>query len=344
MAAGHQGPGSDRCVQAGYVASGGGRGVTVRLGKAAAVSFPPDKGGRLKGRYVVDATGYAYTAILLSFVLWPLAIFSIFFVIYNAVRARELVFSGPPPLTDGQERWGPDVSDAQVRSMMIDNLSELYRISNEAYESARSNYRDIVLVGATIALAAWISIFGISIGFLGWQAYPPLLVLAASLAPPLLAFAAFFLRYRRTVRPGVERARGWAERLERTYGAEVSNAVAMDGSSLQTVLEALPHLPEWLELRRKSMLFRHPGTTLVMLMLIVPAFSTSVFALNEWEAGGTVPAAVSTAAVAAMVAAAGHLCARQARADRAEAEGSMREFEGRMGRLNEFLSTDIREL
>lgn len=48
--------------QAGYVASGGGRGVTVRLGKAAAVSFPPDKDGRLKGRYVVDATGYAYTA------------------------------------------------------------------------------------------------------------------------------------------------------------------------------------------------------------------------------------------------------------------------------------------
>lgn len=326
--------------QAGHAAKRGERGVTVRLGKLAAVTFPVDQDGSVKGTYLVDATPSGYSLIIIPILLWPVSAFSIPLTIRNVLRARKFVFAGPPGAACGSGGAGTGPYEG-IKPLMVDNLSELYRISSEAYESARSDFQDRVLAAALLALAAWAVIF-VAVGLTGGRPLS-LALLAATLVPPLLAFAAYLAHAWRTLLPRVERTGRWAEQLGRALRDEAGDTVAPEDSSLQTALEALPHLPEWLGMRRRSLIFRHPGTGLVMLSLFVFGLVLAILACGWWTLGDIVPALLLAAAAGGGFAAGSWLYLRQARKDRAEAEGSIKEFRDRMDQLDELLGTDLKE-
>ncbi|MFY9606157.1 MAG: hypothetical protein WAS24_05450 [Thermoplasmata archaeon] len=232
--------------------------------------------------YRMDGTpaGWTFTLILVFSGYFMILIPPV--VLFMLRRVRRFAQEQVVPSLVAPEVPELDSVSVRIHKALIDSLSEGYRLSSEAYEAAKSNYQDniiilivlglIVLVGTSLAFPA------INLGVGSNQFWISFLV--ATAIASAITFVSVWLLHRR-VTSRLKELKGWATRLEGALVQETSLAKPKDDepSVFELLSDAWKHVPKWLEIRRKSGLFREPGTWLLILSFAALSFSGLVFAL-----------------------------------------------------------------
>ena len=151
---------------------------------------------------------------------------------------------------------------SEATALLVDGLSEAYRIATEAYEAERSRYGDRELLAALGALALWTGLF-----FGHWLTGSPLWVsIAWATASALAVFVAAGVFVWRSFRPRREEYRRWSDRLRAAWTqASESGGVKADGLSL--LAEASERVPAWLQAARRAGFLRDPHAYVVPVAL-----------------------------------------------------------------------------
>jgi len=250
---------------AGFVVAEGKDQLSVRIGPVSAVRIhlcSTVEGTQL--RYRPDATPSGWTLVLGLIFLgaYGLTAFAaVALVMYVAFRAngfaRERLAPLAAKLADPEPPARPEAT-----ALLVDGLSEAYRIATEAYEAERSRYGDRELLAALGALALWTGLF-----FGHWLTGSPLWVsIAWATASALAVFVAAGVFVWRSFRPRREEYRRWSDRLRAAWTqASGSGGVKADGLSL--LAEASERVPAWLQAARRAGFLRDPHAYVVPVAL-----------------------------------------------------------------------------
>ena len=242
-------------------------------------------------RYEVDATGLGWTLVLILMFSGYLGIASLIIALYihasaaKFARNRVLPAIGRPPLGTLP---GPD-----VRSFLVEGLSEAQRLASEALEwerEARQNAVGLIVIGSIVLWVA--TLFSLA------TLVPPIpgaLVLDFLLATVASASAAAlgsWAVYRHS-RPVVLELQQDAE----TYRAALVNEV-FGGSTpqatrggLELLLHAAQRSPRWREIRRRRKRWHDPWTGFTIFAFAEVTFLCFLFAIIadflsvEWRIG-----------------------------------------------------------
>ena len=260
--------------------------VTVRVSTTSAI--------RLFAESTADGTVLKYGAaatprglsiivfLMLSYITSYLGFIIALFMLYrSAVFADARII---PRLHNLSKEIDQEIQP-DTRDLLIDSLSEGRRLSAEAYEAARSNYHDMVLLLVAVGIVS--STVFATLGYVSWfqgidaSARPAasiFLGLASGLAIPLIGWR--FLG--RRSRSRVDELRSWAMELERALQREVASVEAddEDSSSFELIAESCKAVPEWLRIRRKGRMFRDPVTWILILILSLVALELAVYGIS----------------------------------------------------------------
>lgn len=167
----------------------------------------------------------------------------------------------------------PGDRQKSIGEMLTEGLSEARRISLEAYEASRSNYQDMMLLTLVVGMIA-AAIAVVSIAFMDSA---ETINVDGDILPSvgIVAFAAttiasmFAVRWR--LRPRLDDLGSWRSRL--SYALEWEARPTADemaaSSQFELLVGASRKIPEWLEIRRKSMLAREPIASLLLMYLLL---------------------------------------------------------------------------
>lgn len=215
--------------------------------------------------------------IFLFIIVPPIALFVITYYLSKVIRFGEDTLDGialnASQKTEHQEK--------SIKEMLIEGISEARRLSVEAYEAAKSNYDDLIVLslvsGLLLVMATVISLLYLD-RISGFVATGEILLyasVAVFVATVILLYAFFRQRYRHRL----GRLRDWSETLSRAFESEgrpPGGEITPD-SHFELLAEASREIPGWLEIRRKSMLAREPGWTMVILLT---GYSGAMFAIG----------------------------------------------------------------
>jgi hypothetical protein len=214
-------------------------------------------------RYQASATPSAWTIIILLLLFMftiPFALVIALFCLYqSAVFAS---YSVLPGLT-GPSAKGVMGTERDTRAVLIDSLSEGRRLSTEAYEAAKSNYEDAIIIFVTIGIvlslvvALAVMIFSFTMA--------PLVGLASAV---LFSLVSWRLLAKRT-KPRLAELKSWSVRFDAALTREIASQSPPDGepSSFELVAESLREAPNWLRILGKSGMFREPGYWIMIIFL-----------------------------------------------------------------------------
>lgn len=182
---------------------------------------------------------------------------------------------------------------SKTKACLIDTLSEGYRLSSEAYEAAKSNFEDNVVLGIIGGIVSAPLVFFLAIlaigGGVSWTqeegAIAIVLALVVGLGIPLITYYHLMKNWW----PKVMSFQTWSDRLRKELSEEVSSRGPRDRhtSTFEVILDAYRELPVWLQVRRKSVLYRSPVLLTVILVMVLYGSSfamTAVFSPWDWPA------------------------------------------------------------
>jgi len=238
-------------------------------------------GGGSQIRYEVDATNTGWALVLILALVGYLGFvaFVIALVIHHTARrfARSrmaLLLAQPPPLGT--------LPPADVRSLLLEGLSEAHRLSSEALDYEREARQNAVGLLLIAAIVLWV------VTFFAFGTYWPLpfgnpLATAALLAFAVSATAAMvgiLLVYaRRSPRlKELERDASW---YRAAWMSEVQ-AVLPSGppvGRLEFLLQAAIRSPYWREIRRRRKLWHDPVAGLAIFVFAYGAVSLVLFSI-----------------------------------------------------------------
>src|SRR4030065_1429098 len=116
---------------------------------------------------------------------------------------------------------------SKTRACLIDTLSEGYRLSSEAYESAKSNYEDRIVLCAFGGLVAWLIVFVTAAVAMGgdFDSGTPILIyagarLVAGIGLPLASYVLLSTRSKAEMLS----LREWATKMREELASEASHA------------------------------------------------------------------------------------------------------------------------
>ena len=150
----------------------------------------------------------------------------------------------------------PEGSEKSINGMLTEGLSEARRINLEAYEAAKSNYQDMILLSLVFGmLAAALAV--ISIAYLddaGVVSVDGEIILYVGILAFVATaiFSAFVVR--RRLKSRLDDLKGWKDRLSHAMYWQThptSDEITPD-SQFELLAEASKKIPEWLEIRRRS--------------------------------------------------------------------------------------------
>jgi hypothetical protein len=162
----------------------------------------------------------------------------------------------------------PEGQEKSVKEMLIEGISEARRMSLEAYEAVRSNYQDMLILSLVFGLVSMILTVVL---FLYFDSVNGVIVdgevaLCAGAVAFFGSVIMSFMLVRRRYRPKLNRLRAWSDTLSNAFESEgypTGGEVTPD-SHFELLAKASREIPEWLEIRRKSMLAREPSWSMVM--------------------------------------------------------------------------------
>jgi hypothetical protein len=152
---------------------------------------------------------------------------------------------------------GPENRERDIKGLLVESLSEARRISLEAHEVLKSDYEDLL----TLSIVAGILALFVPIMFGAWGYLDdPVSALIAFSASFSITTALSMLLVRRRFKSQLDQVRAWKDSLAFALNVEISPASEdiSSGSSFEMLARATKEMPNWLEIRRKSMLAREP--------------------------------------------------------------------------------------
>ena len=167
----------------------------------------------------------------------------------------------------------PEDHEKSIEEMLTEGLSEARRISLEAYEASKSNYQDMMLltlvVGMLAAAVAVVSIAhldGAEVIEVDRDILPAVGIIAFAVTTIVSMFA---VRWR--LRPRLDDLGDWRSRLSYALKWEarpIEDEMAAS-SQFELLVGASKKIPEWLEIRRRSMLAREPVASMLLMYLLL---------------------------------------------------------------------------
>jgi membrane protein implicated in regulation of membrane protease activity len=231
--------------------------------------------------YRMDGTPAGWTVTLILVVSGYFIILIPPIVLFMLRRVRRFAREQVVPSLVAPDVPEVDSISVRIRKALIDSLSEGYRLSSEAYEAAKSNYEDNVII---LVVLGFFAFGGTSLAFLainlevGSEDFRMSFLMSIAIAIAFTFVSVWLLR--RRVMPRLEELKSWATRLEGALVEETAPAKPKDDepSVFELLADAWKHVPKWLEVRRKSGLYREPGTWLLILCFAGLSFTGLVFA------------------------------------------------------------------
>jgi len=261
--------------------------LKVRVGSWTMVEVfatPWDRGAQLSCR--PGATTGAWVVIILL-VMWlgvPLSslaaipvIVAIFLLDRRFVRRQiaPLLPSLSAPTAGGEAD--------EIRSALVQGISEGHRLATEAYEIERSAYHDGQLVVVLVAIVVWalafIALFTASVeSDFGRRASQSA---AVSLAAAVPSGAILGYLVHRAFREKLRDLRAWSVRLYAQLEAETADrpAASKESSAFELLADASRHVPDWVAVRRDRFFQREPGAAIVLFVLgfwAIPTFTAGI--------------------------------------------------------------------
>ncbi|MGB2580933.1 MAG: hypothetical protein WBD03_00490 [Thermoplasmata archaeon] len=267
--------------------------LNVRIDRSVgAVVVVKQRGGQRLLYYGLETMprGAAWV-IFLSICMPPIAMIVVVYYLSKVIR-----FGGEPldriALNASQRREGQEKS---VKEMLIEGISEARRMSLEAYEAVRCNYQDMLILSLVLGLVSMI----ITVVLLLYLTNISSVIVDGEVAlwAGAVAFVGSvilsFVFVRRRYRPKLNRLRVWKATLSNAFESEgypTSEEVTPD-SHFELLAKASREIPEWLEIRRKSMLAREPSWSMVVVYAIyfgAMAASSGAIAVSQGAIGGLI--------------------------------------------------------
>jgi len=238
--------------------------LTIRVGSMSAVKVRarPALGGT-DLTYTVYATPGGWSLLMVMFFLWELAVFTapvtlfILMQVRAFVRERVLSYALPGGLP-------PAPAPSDVRAILIDSLSEGYRVASEAAEAEKSAYHDLLAFAFFLGFVAWGLVFieallsSAEVDFARRLQDSSLIALVAGTAVAV----ALGLGIRYVLRPRLRLLETWATRLREALAREAGGARPPEASpsAFELLSEASKEVPVWFAALRRGGMSREPGT------------------------------------------------------------------------------------
>jgi heme/copper-type cytochrome/quinol oxidase subunit 2 len=298
--------------------------------------------------YQADATpaGWMIWVVLFFFSSYasPVLLAVSLFMLYRAsIFATERILPrlSAPPISEQ-----PD-TQVDTRWILIDSLSEGRRLSAEAYEAARSNYQDaiILLVSAGLIIATFMALLTYAYLFRDLSTQDQTLLVMLSSLPFALIFPLLSWRLLRArTEPRLKELKSWTTRLDAALSREVAGQSPPDNepSAFELVVESAREVPAWLKARRRGGMFREPGEWLLIFFLSYWAVMLGFAGVVELMGGDSSIAWVtmSSSAILIVVAVSIYIVWRKQR-DK-EAKGTLTEWAGRYEAVKAKMETFLR--
>jgi hypothetical protein len=246
--------------------------LTVRTGSLSAVKVrarPVPEGTALS--YTVYATPAGWSLIMIVFILlYQLVMFTAPAVLYILLQVRGFVRERVLPLVASGGLPPFATPGGDVRTVLIEGLSEGYRIASEASEAEHSTYHDLLLLAFALGLVTWALVFpGVFVSSVEPDFVQRLLVssVVALLGGTGVALGSGLL-IRHVLRPRLLRLDLWTGQLRDALAREAGWAplVGEPKSTLELLIEASSEVPTWLSALRRGGLSREPGTWVVIVL------------------------------------------------------------------------------
>lgn len=262
----------------------GGR-LTVRMSSTSAV--------HITTRQVSDGTWVLYKAsatpsgfsimIVLMFTMLgaPLALALSLFMLYRtSIFASTRVLPRLSQLPIPQEQG----IKADTRMTIVESLSEGRRLSSEAYESARSNYHDSVIIMTVIGMVLAVILGILVFTQIDAEDRGPIALAVGVLSAVAFSAISWFMLAARS-RPRIAEFKAWAAKLDAALSREVAgqNPSDSDPSSFELIADSFKEMPKWLKARRRAGGFRQPFFWLLLFFLSYGALEAGLIGLSLWS-------------------------------------------------------------
>ena len=214
-----------------------------------------DSGEKCEVTYQVNLTTNS-TGTLVVIVLFTGGFLLVPAAVYLLIKASSFAEGGilPQVPLGGTPKSPEGVAD--IRSELIDGLSEGYRLSYEAYEATQSMYTTAVISLLLTGIIVWLAVFGfVSFGGLLSVMISRVVdsaLLATAVALPLTIIP--LQRYRRRWKPRVNDYWLWSHKLQLALVLEVDRITTanLQSSTFELIGEACSEVPKWLADRRRG--------------------------------------------------------------------------------------------
>lgn len=267
------------------------KGIKVQITSSTAIRITASTfGGRTIVRYKPEQTASGWAAlIILAFTVY-LSMIAPAIAIAAIWKAKNFAQRVALPQVVCAKPISGENAAENIRSALIDGLSEGYRLASEAYEAQYSNYQDGILAVITGAIFVWLLSFISFVTLIKgqslydeWQVLLIASVIVTTIfcVPPLLYL-------RRKVRAKAYEFKSWSNKLLVRLMQETSPGSPKDAD--QSVFEVLDdvskEIPKWMKAMRKAGMFTDPWTWLVIFVLACTAFELLLWGIvwspSDW--------------------------------------------------------------
>ena len=256
--------------------------INVHLNRTTLLRYHYDRDNRIT-YCQAEPTQLANLVMIAMFVLVPaspLVVIISVYIFIIAVRQSQQTREPGKESPSGDRRSEPNLG-----LTLIDTLTDMRSVCQEAQEATVSNSQDEKVFAFVVSLFVWVVVFFASVfsldSYLG-PAYAQnpdfgsylvsLLVTSIILAIAVLTFMIRLAnsKYRPLIKNLSERSADISSALNREITGKPESD---DESTIELILRCWTELPLWLEIRRKSMSHRHPATIYLLILLGVISFS-----------------------------------------------------------------------
>ena len=187
----------------------------------------------------------------------------------------------------------PAVASApmDVHATLVDSLSEGRRLAQEAYEAAKSNYEDTVIVLVIVGVAFFMGAFLAGLWVIP-DGHDSIRLTSSAILGALAMVGVIlptFLKTRKRQLTAIRQFEEHAKRLADALAIELSSGKPPDGypSSFEIIAGAGDQIPVWLAARRQAGAYRHPTTWIAIFVFAYAGALLTVAAvaemLSDWD-------------------------------------------------------------